>query len=197
MGKIFLTADPHFFHKKLLEIYCPNRPGHSVGEMNSILVANWNTTVSKDDTVFVVGDFFMGPKEGIDEILPLLNGKIILIRGNHDTNNRVAMFEERGVTVADYAVIERDGYNFYLYHYPMTEERFNWDVFNGVMEDYYDDFNDWNPILLYGHVHDNAPDDVFKNEFGYTCYHVGMDTNNFKPVLLDDIVKKVDIFNGQ
>ena len=57
--------------------------------MNETIIANWNKVVTDEDTIYVLGDFFMGMLDKIDAILPRLKGKIILIRGNHDTENRI------------------------------------------------------------------------------------------------------------
>lgn len=43
--------------------------------------------------------------------------------------------------------------------------------------------------LLYGHVHDNAPtgyDPATKS------FHVGVDTNDYRPVNLDEICRQID-----
>ena len=54
------------------------------------LVNNWNKTVSKTDTVLHLGDFTSDDtakalEEKIRKYGNLLNGRILLIRGNHDT----------------------------------------------------------------------------------------------------------------
>ena len=51
----FFTADCHFGQERTLKL--SKRPFDSVVEMDRALVNNWNKTVSKDDTVFVLGDF--------------------------------------------------------------------------------------------------------------------------------------------
>jgi calcineurin-like phosphoesterase family protein len=57
--------------------------------MNKELIKRWNNTVKKTDRVFHLGDFCLGLKENI-ELARLLNGKKILIKGNHDrTNNQI------------------------------------------------------------------------------------------------------------
>lgn len=79
--KYFITADHHFSHENILHL-C-NRPFNSVEEMDRIMIANWNRVVGKNDIVYHLGDLFWNDKSA-REILPLLNGEIYLILGNHD-----------------------------------------------------------------------------------------------------------------
>lgn len=55
--------------------------------MNEVLIENWNKVVSKDDTVFHLGDFAFGGSSVWNSIIPRLNGHINLIIGNHDRKN--------------------------------------------------------------------------------------------------------------
>ena len=81
---LFFTADTHFGHKNVIK-YC-NRPYSSVEEMNEAIVARWNETVGELDTVIHLGDFsFLSPSFS-REIMNRLNGHIILVRGNHDSD---------------------------------------------------------------------------------------------------------------
>jgi calcineurin-like phosphoesterase family protein len=86
MAKIFFTSDTHFFHRNIIE-YCPGRKvlGDTIEEMNDGLITNWNRLVGKDDIVYHLGDFTLTTRvELIDDILSRLNGRIRLIKGNHD-----------------------------------------------------------------------------------------------------------------
>lgn len=84
MNNIFFTSDTHFGHNKILE-FCPNRPGETVEELGEIIIDRWNKVVGHADTIFHLGDFsFMGTTS-TRSIVERLNGKIILIRGNHDS----------------------------------------------------------------------------------------------------------------
>jgi calcineurin-like phosphoesterase family protein len=75
----FFTADTHLGHDNIIR-YC-NRPFASVDEMDETIIKNWNSVVSKTDTVYHLGDFsFKNPLI----YLRRLNGNIILIEGNHD-----------------------------------------------------------------------------------------------------------------
>jgi len=84
---IYLTSDTHFSHYNIIK-YC-NRPFYSAKEMNEVLIANWNSTVSPEDTIFHLGDFALTKREESAEIISRLNGYKILIRGNHDRSLQV------------------------------------------------------------------------------------------------------------
>lgn len=78
----FFTADLHLGHRNIID-YC-DRPFADVDSMNAALVDRWNDVVGPDDEVIVLGDFAMGR---IAETLPLaglLNGRKVLLAGNHD-----------------------------------------------------------------------------------------------------------------
>jgi calcineurin-like phosphoesterase family protein len=83
---IFFTSDTHWFHRNILE-YCPKRRelGDTVDDMNEGLIARWNQRVGKNDIVYHLGDFTLTTRvELIDEVLARLNGRIRLVKGNHD-----------------------------------------------------------------------------------------------------------------
>lgn len=76
----FFISDLHLDHQNIIK-YC-NRPFTSVGEMNRILVENWNETVNKNDIVFFLGDLAFGRNPL--KWLEVLNGNVVFIKGSHD-----------------------------------------------------------------------------------------------------------------
>lgn len=83
MQKDFFIADTHFGGENIRRY--ENRPFQSASEMDKKLIENWNRTVGAEDTVYVLGDFSdYGDCEKDKEILQQLNGKKILVMGNHD-----------------------------------------------------------------------------------------------------------------
>lgn len=84
--KTFLIADPHFSHEGMTKFTREDgtklRPFNDAAEMDKELVSRWNSVVGKDDKVYVLGDVAMRKKHL--PILLELNGKKVLIRGNHD-----------------------------------------------------------------------------------------------------------------
>lgn len=163
MGKIFVTSDTHFNHKNIIE-YC-NRPFSSVEEMNETLIKNWNSVVSKDDTVFFLGDFCLGQREAIINFCSQLNGHKILIMGNHDRAT-VTAYTNAGFEAVykKPTIIRFDEFDITIEfsHAPKYEENHYPNV--------------------HGHVHDKANNDA-------THYCACVELHDYKPVPLEDIVK--------
>jgi len=89
MSKYFFTADTHFGHTNIIK-YC-HRPFKNITQHDNYLIKMWNSRVSPEDTVFHLGDFCFKKLKGktAQFYLNQLNGKIIVVKGNHDSNNGV------------------------------------------------------------------------------------------------------------
>lgn len=176
MSKFFVTSDQHFNHKNIIK-YCA-RPFSSVEEMNEEMIKRWNAVVSKDDTVFVLGDFFMGRLTEIEGILSRLNGHIMLVEGNHDNDSRIATMTSYGnvKNLGPLFIMDYRGINIVMCHYPI-----DFDLRNMVSK------ASKKMVFLYGHIHNLAPKGLDRGCF----YHVGVDTNDFTPVDLDSIIDEV------
>ena len=186
---IWVTSDQHFQHKNILKYCSESRPFDSVEEMNNTLINNWNSVVQSNDVVYVLGDICMGQTEFASDFIKRLNGKIILVIGNHDTDKKIEHYEQCSnvIDVIPYEILYHNGTFYVMNHFPMEgdyrdqhlKERYQWQDCMDFFQENKDDC-----IWLYGHVHDNAPRGIVDNQF-----HVGIDTNNLTPVLLDNIVK--------
>lgn len=175
---IFLTSDTHFNHKNIIKYEHDTRPFNTIEEMNDVLIERWNSVVTSSDTVYHLGDFFMGQtrKNLYEEILSKLNGKIHLIIGNHDTPERCQMLASFGITAQEIKYLQYKGLFFILCHFPLVYDCQEW-------------INNKNKeiILCYGHVHSQAP---VGYQAKYGTYHVGVDTNNLTPVSLEQIYQE-------
>jgi calcineurin-like phosphoesterase family protein len=101
----FFSSDHHFFHANIIR-YC-NRPFSSVEEMNEALIQRWNAVVSPDDSVYYLGDMFMGQKKDWPGIRSRLNGLVFFVVGNHD---RKKILQDMGFEcVVDKLCIEHQG----------------------------------------------------------------------------------------
>ena len=148
--------------------------------MDSELVYKWNDTVEKDDTVYVLGDFWMGGPDLL-KYLKRLNGEKILVEGNHD-KKRIKQLKKSGLfsqIIEEPTAIMINGKKVLLSHFPYNEglilpwDLKFWDATPKGTEDY----------LFCGHIH-NADWKIKDN-----MYNVGVDVNDYKPVSINDIMK--------
>jgi calcineurin-like phosphoesterase family protein len=179
---IYLTSDLHFNHNR--EFIWKARGFTSVQEMNEEIIKRYNALVRPDDDVYILGDSSLG---GGDEqilatnkaLIEQLNGKLHIIRGNHDTDRRVAMYASCKNVVGPilYAdMIHYKGYHFYLSHFPTLTGNLEKESLKQCT------------CNLFGHTHQTTN---FHMDMPY-MYHVGVDSHDCKPVLLDDIIKEME-----
>lgn len=165
MSKDFFIADPHFGHEKIIKL-C-NRPFDNLIQMNEELIKNWNNKVSNEDTVYILGDFcFKMSKADAIKILKQLNGKKILIKGNHDNYAGQRDFDNCFEKICDYLQISKDKQQIILSHYPIID-------YAGM---YY------GAKMIYGHIHN-------KYIPHKDMYCVSVECINYEPVTLEEIEK--------
>jgi len=87
--RAFTIADTHFFHEKALK-FRAEMGWQTVWAMNEEMIYRWNHTVRPQDTVVHLGDVALcsGNPEYLDAlpgVLERLNGRKLLVMGNHDT----------------------------------------------------------------------------------------------------------------
>ena len=85
--------------------------------MNETLISNWNKVVKRDDRVFMLGDFALCGKDKIIEIGQKLNGRKILILGNHDGASLPTYYNAGFEMVSKFPIIFQDF--FILSHEPI------------------------------------------------------------------------------
>ncbi len=159
------TADPHLGHANIIK-HC-DRPFKDVDEMDRRLIENWNSIVSDDDTVYLLGDVALGSANKILRYLGQLNGKIHLIAGNHDKavlkGTCAARFESISTLLEIWAGEKQ---KIVMCHYPML----TWNKSNrGAWQ-------------LHGHCHGTltVTSDAKRLD-------VGVDCHEFKPISFDRI----------
>lgn len=177
--KIYIISDTHFFHYNIIE-YC-HRGFSDEYHMNEKIITNWNSIVTQDDVVFHLGDLsagLSGRQLELKNIIGKLNGKIHLIRGNHDHLSEEEYLDYGIKSVSDYKVIDKT----LLVHYPLDGPCTKYTPIVDVYKEIYNDFNC--EYLFHGHSH-HVPDAKLN------AFNASVDINNFKPLLVDDIFEKV------
>lgn len=114
---LFTISDTHFGHKNVTE-HCPSRCelGDTIEEHDQELIRRWNSVVGPKDRVFHVGDFTLSQSNRyLKGIVEQLNGRITLIRGNHDKYKARQYLEAGFVEVLGVHYID----DTLLTHYPV------------------------------------------------------------------------------
>jgi calcineurin-like phosphoesterase family protein len=88
----WIISDTHFFHENIGR-YCDRPAG-----WQETIIENWNRLIQPDDVVFHVGDLALGKKENIEGLVPLLKGRLHLMRGNHDRRGN-GFYRRLGITL--------------------------------------------------------------------------------------------------
>ena len=67
---IYFTSDLHLYHKNVLTYSKVTRPFDDLESMHNALKTRWNSLVTFDDTVYILGDISFGE---IQETIAFLN----------------------------------------------------------------------------------------------------------------------------
>lgn len=174
--KNWVSSDWHAHHQNIIK-YC-NRPFKDIDEMHEALINNYNKVVKPEDTCYFLGDMsFARDFYAISSFYSRLNGNKILVFGNHDKDHRenyIDLTRSPFVKCSDRVevTLSLDGESVFVVmdHYPLLQ---------------------WNrghhgSLMLHGHCHSN--NDMNK---GTRRYDVGVDGNNYTPVDIQEIWRKV------
>ena len=175
MGKIFATSDLHFGHDRAF--VWGARGFKSIEEHDAEIIKRWNEVVSAEDDVYILGDLMLGDNAHGIHCLSQLNGKLHILTGNHCTSARQKLYHtlENMVEFCGCATtIKYQKKQLYLSHYPTITSNMEANPHQAV-------FN------LYGHTHQTTN---FYNGQPF-MYHVGVDSHNCYPVLLDDVMTEI------
>lgn len=129
-------ADLHFGHKSAIDF--DHRPFADVEEMDQALIQLWNSKVSAEDHIYILGDFAYRSQKPEEWYLSRLLGRKHLVIGNHDykllkNDAAMAYFDsvDKMMHVAD------NGSQICLCHFPIID-------WNGMYR------GSWH---IYGHIH--------------------------------------------
>ena len=144
--------------------------------MNEAYVERWNETVDADDDVYVLGDLMLGSTDNI-EYIKRLNGRIHVVLGNHDTPTRQSLYlETANIVEVEWAImLPYRKYHFLLTHFPCMTGNIEKESLKHMT------------LNLYGHTHQQTN---FYNDMPF-MYHVGVDSHNGYPVLIDTIINEM------
>jgi len=174
----FYTSDLHLGHHGILR-HCPaTRPFDTVEAMDAAIVSRINDRVAPTDILYIVGDFALsGDAEYVRHLFHAINGRKVLILGNHDVDVRGRVSK----TIRDlpwdlppvHALETADGgCSLYLHHYGCR-------VWPRHLKGSYH---------LYGHSHGDLPPYGRSRDVGIDC----PDTH-FAPMTFAEIKETLDV----
>ena len=182
---IYLTSDLHLFHDRDF-IYGP-RGFETVYEHAEKVLENWNKLITKEDDVYILGDLMLNDNKLGYKFLSQLNGNLHIVYGNHDTDTRIAIYNDlhNVVEMCGYATMLKYGkWNFYLSHFPTKTANYD-DSKKHIGK------NLWN---LCGHVH--TKDKFLEMRQGLMSYHVELDAHENQPVSIDTVIQDIIHFSS-
>lgn len=154
-AKVFIISDLHLGHRNM----AAKRGFDTVEEHDNHIIDTWNKTVTKGDTVWILGDITM-EKSTPYPLLSKLKGYKKVVLGNHDQPQHIPELLKYVNSVC--GMIKYKG--FILSHCPIHESEIGRFYKN-----------------IHGHVHENTlPDDRYVN--------VSCEAVNYTPVLLSTLI---------
>lgn len=193
MPDIWFGSDHHFGHQRIIEL-C-NRPFDSVEEMDEKMI-QWHNEIVKPDDIFIhVGDLALGSFENSMKKAERLNGRKILVPGNHD---RVWSKESEKRQLRFRGFYEAAGFEIWPEQFVLAFKNGRADLTPGndmlafshlpsEGDSHGDDrYKDMRPVtdvpIVCGHVHDEW---TTKGR----NFNVGVDVRNFRPVHLEEVLE--------
>lgn len=174
---IYYISDLHIGDQRIFNL-C-KRPFLSLSDYEVALIKKWNSKVSDEDTVYVLGDISNGDVKHTKDFFEKLNGNKHLIVGNHDEEYYEEYLKEGIVLSAVHAkYIEDNKRLVFLCHYPVMD----WKYGNKTIHH------------IYGHIHNKTINDDFlyeeikqfyKNKL---AFNASVDVTGFEPVTLDELI---------
>jgi calcineurin-like phosphoesterase family protein len=163
----WFTADFHLSHKNIIK-YC-NRPFEDVKKMDTVLLSNLENLTKPGDTLYYLGDLTFKEEVAKDFFERFDDLKIHYIIGNHDNQKVLRVVKEYCESVAHLKDIKLHKRSITLCHYAMR-------VWNKSH------YNSWQ---LYAHSHGRL-EPMGKQ------YDVGVDNNEYRPILFEEIAMIMD-----
>ena len=169
----WITSDTHWGHKNIMN-FCPEsraRFRNDVAYMNEAMVQEWNHLIAADDTVYILGDVAFLPAEKATATVRRLNGRKILVEGNHDRKLLQDQdFRDCFEQIHKYLDAQFNETKVVMFHYPIME----WDQMHR------------GAVHFHGHLHGGTT-----GMEKYRCMDVGMDATGEIVISLDRAIQMI------
>lgn len=181
----YYISDTHFGHENIIRYDEANGGRHftSAKEHDDLIIQNWNSVVTPQDNIYILGDFSWLYARETENIIRKLNGAKFLIKGNHDRWVKDGACKKLFQGIYDSKVIQDGDKTIVLDHFPTL---FYQNQHHGS-------------IHLYGHIHNTREEKLFQDacqhiasttDIPMNCYNVGcmLPYMNYTPRTLEQII---------
>lgn len=152
--------------------------------MHSALIQRHNAIVGEDDLTYLLGDFAFCKPDQAMRFMMSMNGKKILVHGNHD-RKLVDSNEFKDSSMRRMAgLVEDTPYKMISHKHPETGQNYGVALFHFPIHFEWEGSHRGS-LHCYGHQHAGGK----KSEF--RCMDIGVDTNDLKPYDMDDVVRQL------
>ena len=136
---LFFTSDIHFGHSAVIGF--GRRPFDDRDHMDAEIIRAWNEVVPVDGTVIILGDVSFRGADQTVAILKQLNGRLIIVPGNHDGHATSKVRICYAEVWPQLKKIKVEGHRIVLCHFPIE----SWEDMG---------YGSWH---LHGHTHGSLP----------------------------------------
>ena len=176
-GRTWVYSDPHFYHRNIVKFTNYDgtkvRPWDCAEQMTEDMIRMYNELVDDNDRVYILGDVAFKNSD-MHKAVGRLKGRKVLVPGNHEPT-KMRQYFDLFDDVRGYVVKK----GFIMSHIPIHP----------------DSMGRWK-LNIHGHLHNNTIKKKIKKMWGtyevsddrYYCACV--ERTDFKPKLLDDILKE-------
>jgi len=167
----YFISDTHFGDKIMIRVF--HRPFNNIDEMNNTIYNNIVNTVSKNDTLFFLGDGGSN-LEPFERLIVEKNIKLVWILGNHDDPDTINSLigGYNGIKIYDNPIMVG---GLWLSHEPIE----------CILPEC--------PYLnIHGHTHLLNYGNGGKWLNGNRYFNVSVEAINYKPISLNDIAKQIE-----
>ena len=159
---VFVISDHHFYHENIIR-YC-NRPFKDIKHMHNEIINKWNSVVKDSNTVLHLGDFSFGSKKMVSNIREKLNGKIYMIKGNHDKHG-LKWYSDTGIMMIK---------NPFMIGNFLFSHASKYDIEKNI-------------INIHGHSHNKVQ--FIKESRERKWYNISVENINYTPIRIGDLIK--------
>lgn len=178
-GRTWVYSDPHFYHTNICKFTKEDgsklRPWDDAEKMTEDMITWYNEMVHPEDRVYILGDVAF-TAENMKKSVGRMNGRKVLVPGNHEPPKMRKYFDlfddVRGYVAKKGFIMS------HIPLHPMSMGRWQ--------------------LNIHGHTHSNTMKTIVNVKGDYIqtqtederYYCACVERTNFRPILLDDILKE-------